>query len=175
MCGQTMQATRPHRQARRAQRRPEKADRRRVGIRPPRKPPDGQCRTFGDYRYNDQLDDLSVAEVLRQDKVSRDFLARLDAIDVSGFPEQEQLNKALLERKLRQGIEDTELKRITEMPPSDQFNRNSPGPCAKRPRRECRPTPVKTLSRGLSCAAAPRFLAPSTKLSTSPGWERKTN
>jgi uncharacterized protein (DUF885 family) len=75
---------------------------------------------FGDYRYNDQLDDLSVAEVLRQDKASRDFLARLDAIDVSGFPEQEQLNKALLARKLRQGIEDTKLKEY-EMP-LDQFN-----------------------------------------------------
>lgn len=75
---------------------------------------------FGDYRYNDQVDDLSVAEVLRQDKASRDFLARLDAIDASGFPEQEQLNKALLARKLRQGIEDTELKEY-EMP-LDQFN-----------------------------------------------------
>ena len=75
---------------------------------------------FGDYRFNDQVDDLSVAEVLRQDKASRDFLARLDAIDASGFPEQEQLNKALLARKLRQGIEDTELKEY-EMP-LDQFN-----------------------------------------------------
>jgi uncharacterized protein (DUF885 family) len=74
---------------------------------------------YGDYRYNDKLDDFSVAEVLRQDKASRDFLARLDAIDASGLPEQEQLNKTLLERKLRQGIEDTELKDY-EMP-LDQF------------------------------------------------------
>jgi uncharacterized protein (DUF885 family) len=75
---------------------------------------------FGDYRYNDKLDDFSVAAVLRQDKASRDFLARLDKIDTSGFPEQEQLNKALLARKLRQGIADTELKNY-EMP-LDQFN-----------------------------------------------------
>jgi uncharacterized protein (DUF885 family) len=75
---------------------------------------------FGDYRYNGKLDDFSVAAVLRQDKASRDFLARLDKIDTSGFPEQEQLNKALLERKLRQGIADTELKNY-EMP-LDQFN-----------------------------------------------------
>lgn len=75
---------------------------------------------YGDYRYNDKLDDFSPAEVLRQDRTSRDFLARLDAIDVSDFPEQEQLNKALLSRKLRQGLENTELKNY-EMP-LDQFN-----------------------------------------------------
>jgi uncharacterized protein (DUF885 family) len=75
---------------------------------------------YGDYRYNDKLDDLSVAEVMRQDNASKDFLARLDAIDVSGFPEQEQLNKTLLARKLRQGMEDTDLKNY-EMP-LDQFN-----------------------------------------------------
>jgi uncharacterized protein (DUF885 family) len=75
---------------------------------------------YGDYRYNDQLDDFSAAEVLRQAAASRGFLARLDAIDTVGFPEQEQLNKALLVRKLRQGLEDTELKNY-EMP-LDQFN-----------------------------------------------------
>ena len=75
---------------------------------------------FGDYRYNDKLDDFSPADVLRQAEASKGFLARLDAIDTSGFPEQEQLNKALLARKLRQGIEDTELKDY-EMP-LDQFN-----------------------------------------------------
>ncbi len=75
---------------------------------------------YGDYRYNDRLDDFSAAEVLRQAKASKDFLARLDAIDVSGFPEQEQLNKTLLVRKLRQELEDTELKDY-EMP-LDQFD-----------------------------------------------------
>jgi uncharacterized protein (DUF885 family) len=75
---------------------------------------------FGDYRYNDKLDDFSVAETLRQDKAARDFLARLEAIDATGFPEQEQLNKTLLARKLRQQIEDTALKNY-EMP-LDQFN-----------------------------------------------------
>jgi uncharacterized protein (DUF885 family) len=75
---------------------------------------------FGNYRYNDKLDDFSIAETLRQDKAARDFLARLEAIDTSGFPEQEQLNKTLLERKLRQQIEDTALKNY-EMP-LDQFN-----------------------------------------------------
>ncbi len=75
---------------------------------------------FGDYRYNDKLDDFSVAETLRQDKAERDFLARIETIDTTGFPEQEQLNKALLARKLQESIEDTALKNY-EMP-LDQFN-----------------------------------------------------
>jgi uncharacterized protein (DUF885 family) len=75
---------------------------------------------FGDYRYNDKLDDFSIAETLRQEKAERDFLRRLEAIDATGFPEQEQLNKSLLARKLRQAIEDTALKNY-EMP-LDQFN-----------------------------------------------------
>jgi uncharacterized protein (DUF885 family) len=75
---------------------------------------------YGDYRYNDRLDDLSIAEILRQDKAAHDFLARLEAVDTTGFPEQEQLNKTLLVRRLRQSIEDTALKNY-EMP-LDQFN-----------------------------------------------------
>jgi uncharacterized protein (DUF885 family) len=75
---------------------------------------------YGDYRYNDRIDDLSIAETLRQDKAAHDFLARLEAIDTTGFPEQEQLNKTLLVRRLRQSIEDTALKNY-EMP-LDQFN-----------------------------------------------------
>jgi uncharacterized protein (DUF885 family) len=75
---------------------------------------------YGDYRYNDKLDDLSIAEVLRQDQADHQFLARLEAIDTTGFPEQEQLNKTLLARKLRQSIQDTALK--TYEMPLDQFN-----------------------------------------------------
>jgi len=75
---------------------------------------------YGDYRYNDRIDDLSIAETLRQDKAAHDFLARLEAIDTTGFPEQEQLNKTLLVRRLRQSIEDTALKNY-ELP-LDQFN-----------------------------------------------------
>jgi uncharacterized protein (DUF885 family) len=75
---------------------------------------------FGDYRYNDKLDDFSVAETLRQEKAERDFLRRLETIDTTGFPEQEQLNKTLLARKLHQAVEDTALRNY-EMP-LDQFN-----------------------------------------------------
>ena len=75
---------------------------------------------YGDYRYNDKLDDFSAAATLRQQQAMRGFLARLDAIDATGFPEQEQLNKSLLARKLRQSIADIDLK--TYEMPIDQFN-----------------------------------------------------
>jgi uncharacterized protein (DUF885 family) len=75
---------------------------------------------YGDNRFDDKIDDLSIAETLRQDKAERDFLARLEAIDSTDFPEQEQLNKALLARKIRQGIDDDTLK--TYEMPLDQFN-----------------------------------------------------
>jgi uncharacterized protein (DUF885 family) len=76
--------------------------------------------SYGDYRYNDTIDNVSIAETLYQDKIEREFLGRLNAIDTTGFPEQEQLNKVLLARKIRQGIDDNALK-IYEMP-LDQFN-----------------------------------------------------
>ncbi len=41
---------------------------------------------FGDYRYDDQIDDMSIAATLRQDKAAREYLARVEAIDANGFP-----------------------------------------------------------------------------------------
>lgn len=76
--------------------------------------------TYGDYRYNDKIDDISAAEQLRVERQLKSFLARLDAIDTSGFPEQEQLNKALLARKIHYALQDIALKNY-EMP-LDQFN-----------------------------------------------------
>jgi uncharacterized protein (DUF885 family) len=75
---------------------------------------------YGDYRYNDKLDDLSAAEQLRSAKIARGYLARLRAIDTTGFPEQEQLNKTLLTRGIQEGLEDIALKNY-EMP-LDQIN-----------------------------------------------------
>jgi hypothetical protein len=42
---------------------------------------------FGDYRYNDQLDDRSLAAIENQHARDEGFLARLNAIPTSGFPE----------------------------------------------------------------------------------------
>lgn len=75
---------------------------------------------IGDYRYNDKLDDVSVTAILRREKQMRGFLDRLDAIDVTGFPEQEGLNRTLLRRRLQFALEDIAFKNY-EMP-FDQFN-----------------------------------------------------
>src|ERR1700749_1956897 len=42
---------------------------------------------LGDKRYNDQLTDFSLAATERDLDHQRDFLARFEAIDTSGFPE----------------------------------------------------------------------------------------
>src|ERR1700722_2911173 len=47
---------------------------------------------LGDKRYNDKLDDFSQKAIDDDLEQSRSFLARFEAIDTSGFPEQEVLN-----------------------------------------------------------------------------------
>src|SRR5438045_3293461 len=70
---------------------------------------------LGGRRYNDQSSDLSEAAVKRDLAATRKFLARLERIDTTGFPEQEVLDKALLRRNLRRYIENVGLKEW-EMP-----------------------------------------------------------
>jgi len=60
---------------------------------------------LGDKRYNDQLSDVSLKFVLDDLEMTRKFLARFEAIDTSGFPEQEALNKALMVRDLKQQLD----------------------------------------------------------------------
>src|SRR5215469_5582491 len=55
---------------------------------------------LGDKRYNDQLDDFSQKAIDEDLVETRKFLSRFDAIDTSGFPEQETLNKQLMFRDL---------------------------------------------------------------------------
>jgi uncharacterized protein (DUF885 family) len=59
---------------------------------------------LGDKRYNDQLSDVSLKAVLDDLEMARKFLARFEAIDTAGFPEQEALNKALMVRDLKQQL-----------------------------------------------------------------------
>jgi uncharacterized protein (DUF885 family) len=59
---------------------------------------------YGDYRYNDQLNDYSLAGVESENKRDQDWLARLKAIAVAGFPEQDRLSHEVLERTLEQRI-----------------------------------------------------------------------
>jgi uncharacterized protein (DUF885 family) len=71
--------------------------------------------SYGDYRYNDQLDDASLAEVEREHATDEKFLARLKAISTTGFPEQDILSHELLVRTLEQRNEDYAFKDF-EMP-----------------------------------------------------------
>jgi uncharacterized protein (DUF885 family) len=56
---------------------------------------------LGDKRWNDKLDDFSQAAIDDQLVQAQKYLARFLAIDTSGFPEQEALNKTLMVRDLR--------------------------------------------------------------------------
>jgi uncharacterized protein (DUF885 family) len=75
---------------------------------------------LGDKRWNDQLDDFSQKAIDDDLDQSKKFLVRFEAIDTSGFPEQEALNKTLMVRDLRMGLEGARFK-PWEMPVS-QFS-----------------------------------------------------
>ncbi len=70
---------------------------------------------LGDKRFNDQISDLSFETIKRQQADARKFLARFQAIDTTGFPEQEALNKRLMVRNLQDGIDGERFKDY-EMP-----------------------------------------------------------
>jgi uncharacterized protein (DUF885 family) len=61
---------------------------------------------YGDYRYNDQLNDYSLAAIAQRNKINQSFLTRLEAISTAGFSDQDQLSHDLLVRSLRQRISD---------------------------------------------------------------------
>jgi uncharacterized protein (DUF885 family) len=58
----------------------------------------------GDYRYNDQLNDYSLAGEAGENQRDQAWLARLKAIAVAGFAEQDRLSHQVLERSLEQRI-----------------------------------------------------------------------
>jgi uncharacterized protein (DUF885 family) len=72
---------------------------------------------IGDKRYNDQLGSAS-AEFLKQEAESdRQYFSRFEAIDTTGFPQQEKLNKELEIRELKRGLGFYDLK-MWQMPVS---------------------------------------------------------
>src|SRR4051812_18643936 len=75
---------------------------------------------YGDNRYNDKLTDYSIATIQANYRETQAFLRRLEALDISSLPEQDQLSKELMLRNLRHSIENVNLK-LYEMP-IDQFN-----------------------------------------------------
>lgn len=60
---------------------------------------------LGDRRYNDQVSEVSEKAVREELAMSKKFLARFEAIDTRAFSEQEKLNRNLMVRDLRSGIE----------------------------------------------------------------------
>jgi uncharacterized protein (DUF885 family) len=75
---------------------------------------------LGDKRWNDKLEDFSQKAIDDDLEQNRKFLTRFEAIDTTGFPEQEVLNKTLMVRDLRSTLEGARFK-TWEMPVS-QFS-----------------------------------------------------
>jgi uncharacterized protein (DUF885 family) len=59
---------------------------------------------IGDDRYNDRLSDFSDEAIADNLKHARSVLRRFQAIDVTGFPEQEKLNRELMVRQLSETL-----------------------------------------------------------------------
>jgi len=70
---------------------------------------------LGDKRYNDRLSDFSQAAIDRDNAQTKVFLREFEAVDATGFPEQERLNRDLMVRNLRESVESQRFKEW-EMP-----------------------------------------------------------
>jgi uncharacterized protein (DUF885 family) len=79
--------------------------------------------SYGDYRYNDQLDDESLAAITSNHASDVAFLARLQAISIAGFSEQDTLSHQVMLHILQQRARNYEFKEY-EMPVSQMD-----GPC----------------------------------------------
>ncbi len=75
---------------------------------------------FGDYRYNDKLNDYSLEAIAKRHNDDENFLGRIQSITTVGMPDQDQLSHDLLIRVLHQRITDYSLKEY-EMPITQQF------------------------------------------------------
>ena len=69
----------------------------------------------GDYRYNDQLGDNSQTGVEKRHQVDVAVLAKIKAIDPTGFPEQDLISHDLFLRQVQERVDDYDLKEY-EMP-----------------------------------------------------------
>jgi uncharacterized protein (DUF885 family) len=64
----------------------------------------------GDDRYNDRLSDFSDKAIADDLEHTRQSLARFEAVDITGFPEQEKLNRALMLRSLHETLDSAQFK-----------------------------------------------------------------
>ena len=75
--------------------------------------------SFGDYRYNSLLSQVSLEEIARQHAEADDFLKRLKAIPTDGMDDKDLLSHRLLERQLEREDINYDLKNY-EMPVNQQ-------------------------------------------------------
>lgn len=75
---------------------------------------------LGDLRYNDRWSDVSLAHQAAERKANADFLKRFEAVDTTGFSDEQKLNQQLMVRQLRESLKGYDLK-LNEMP-LDQMN-----------------------------------------------------
>jgi uncharacterized protein (DUF885 family) len=66
--------------------------------------------SVGDNRYNDRISDFSEKAIADDLEHTRQALARFEAIDVTGFPEPEKINRDLMVRSLRLTLEGAKFK-----------------------------------------------------------------
>jgi len=72
---------------------------------------------LGDKRYNDKLSDMSWEAIQKDIAQQKTFLQQFEAVDTTGFPEQEKLNHDIMVRNLREGLDAVRFKEF-EMPVS---------------------------------------------------------
>jgi uncharacterized protein (DUF885 family) len=70
---------------------------------------------IGDKRFNDKLSDFSQTQIDRDLAKAKYFVDKFNAVDTTGFPEQEQLNKTLMVRNLKEQLDTAKFKEW-EMP-----------------------------------------------------------
>ena len=75
--------------------------------------------SYGDYRYNSQLGQVSLADIARQHAEADDFLARLRAIPTDGMSDNDLLSHRILEKQLEREDVNYALKNY-EMPVNQQ-------------------------------------------------------
>jgi uncharacterized protein (DUF885 family) len=64
----------------------------------------------GDDRYNDRLSDFSDKAIADDLEYTRQAVTRFETIDVTGFPEQEKLNRALMLRSMHETLDSAQFK-----------------------------------------------------------------
>lgn len=65
---------------------------------------------LGDKRWNDRLFDFSQESIDADLRKTKEFLSRFEAIDTTGFPEQEALNKVIIIRQLNETLDTARFK-----------------------------------------------------------------